>query len=90
MTNEPITRTEALRLLIIAAIVALQAFDVWNPTNEQNAAVLGLYAALSVVLSVFARQRSTPNEKVALTTHEADVINAVRPPEFPTTTTLEG
>lgn len=90
MNTEPITVTEALRFLILAVIAALQAFDLWNPTTEQNAAVLGLYAALSVVLSVFARQRSTPNEKVALTTHEADVINAVRPPEFPNTTNLEG
>jgi hypothetical protein len=89
MTTEPVSITEALRLLIIAAIVALQAFDVWNPSTEQNAAVLGLYAAVSVVLSAFARQRSTPNDKVALTTRDAEVLN-LPPPEFPTTTNLGG
>jgi hypothetical protein len=74
-TSEPVALGEAVRLLIVAVIVLLQAFDIWNPTTEQNAAVLGLYAAVSLLLSVFARQRSTPTDQVALTTDQADALN---------------
>lgn len=74
-TSEPVALSEAVRLVIVAAIVVLQAFDVWNPTTEQNAAVLGLYAAVSLLLSVFARMRSTPTDQVALTTTQLDVLN---------------
>jgi hypothetical protein len=74
-TSEPISVTEAVRLLIIAVLVALPAFDVWSPSPEQYAAVLGLYGAVSVVLSVVARAKSTPTSKVALTVAQADQLN---------------
>lgn len=73
-TSEPVALSEAVRAVLLAVIALLQAFDVWNPTPEQNAAVLGLYIAVSVLLSVFARLRSTPTEKVALTTDQAKAL----------------
>jgi hypothetical protein len=77
-TTEPISISEAVRLAIIAVIVCLQAFNVWNPTTAQNAAILGLYAAASVVLSVVARSKSTPTSKVALTTADVSLITATQ------------
>lgn len=72
--NEPVAATEAVRLLILAVITALVSFNAWNPSPEQIGAVLGLYAAASVVLSVFTRKQSTPTSKVALTNDQAAAL----------------
>lgn len=74
MTREPITVTEAARTLLLAVLAVVQVFDWITLTPEQNGAVLGLFAAVSVMLSVLARQRSTPTTQVALTTAQADAL----------------
>lgn len=78
-SSEPIAVTEAVRSLLIAVMVALTAFGAWEPTPEQTSAVLGLYLAISVVLSVVARKRSTPTSKVALTTEQLAALQAPPP-----------
>lgn len=61
INDQPVGFTEAVRLLVAAVIVALSAFSVVEFTAEQNAAIFGLYAALSLVLSNLARKRVTAN-----------------------------
>lgn len=73
-TNEPITLTEAVRLVLVAAIAVLTSFEIWEPTPAQLGSILGLYAAVSVVLSIFARMRSTPTKKVALTREQVKIL----------------
>lgn len=65
--GEPIAISEAVRAVVVATGSVLTLFNVWNPTPEQFGGVLALYGAVSVMLSVFARLRSTPTSKVALT-----------------------
>jgi hypothetical protein len=67
---EPIATAEGVRLVLLALLGVLEAFSVWSPTGPQYAALAGLYAAVSVLLAGWARRRSTPNVKVALTTNE--------------------
>lgn len=78
-TNEPITRTEAWRLLFVAALALPQAFGLVSFSPDQLASLLGLFAAVSVVMSVHARSKSTPTSKVALTTDQMEELNR-RPP----------
>lgn len=80
---EPVAWTEAVRTLILAVFATTTAFEVWEPTAQQTGAVLGLVIAVSVVLSAFARLRSTPTAKVALTVQQANAIEAAKPPEHP-------
>jgi hypothetical protein len=74
-TREPIAATEAVRLVIVATFAVTTSFDVWTPTPEQTGSLLGLFAAVSVLLSVFARRRSTPTAQVALTVAQADALS---------------
>lgn len=74
-TSEPISITEAIRLVIVGVITLLVAFNAWNPTPEQTGAVLGVYAAVSILLSVIARSKSTPTSKVALTNDDVAALN---------------
>lgn len=76
--NEPVSVTEAIRGVLLAVIAALQAFDVWSPTPEQNAAVLAMFIALSVALSSVARSKTTPTSKVALTHDDVALIDATK------------
>jgi hypothetical protein len=85
-STEPVAATEAVRSLVLAVLAVLLAFNAVNPTQEQTAAILGLVTAGSVMLSVFARLRSTPTSKVALTTAQATAL-APPPPEPPTPVT---
>lgn len=78
-SNEPITLTEGVRLVIVAAIAVLTSFEIWEPTPAQLGSILGLYAAVSVVLSIFARLRSTPTEKVALTHEQVEILEHREP-----------
>lgn len=73
-TTEPIAATEAVRLVLVAVIAVSTAFGIWEPTTEQMGALLGLYAAVSVLLAVVARRRSTPTAQVALTVKQADAL----------------
>lgn len=75
MINEPVSITEAVRLVIVATIAFTVSFGWWSPTPEQIGAVLSLYAALSIVLSAVARSRSTPTAKVALTVADVEALN---------------
>lgn len=83
--TEPVAVTEAIRTLILAVMALSTAFDVWEPTPQQTGAVLGCVIAVSVLLSVFARLRSTPTANVALTVADAEALAAAnpKPPEFP-------
>lgn len=60
-TNEPVVSAEAVRLLLVSAITVSTAFDIWTPTPAQTTALLGLYAAASVVLSLFTRSKVSPS-----------------------------
>lgn len=73
--SEPVALTEGIRVVIIATIALLTAFNAWNPTPEQIGAVLGFYIAISAVLSVIARMKSTPNVSVGLTTDDVKLLD---------------
>ncbi len=73
--SEPIGYTEAGRVLIIAIGVVLVAFHVWRPSPDQMGAVLGLYAAISGLLSMYARTKSVPLSHVATTKAQEHALN---------------
>jgi hypothetical protein len=60
MNTEPVTRTEAIRLAIVAVLAALPLFSPWQLTEAQSAAILALYGAISIVLAAFTRARVVP------------------------------
>lgn len=76
LTREPITVTEAIRGVLLAVLALAQVFGWLTLTSEQNGAILTLFVALSVLLSVLARNRSTPTSQVALTTEQANALRA--------------
>ena len=78
--NEPLSRTEAVRAVLIAVLAVLQGFDVVDITPEQNALLLALFVAVSVALTTFARSKTTPTSSVALTHNDVDLINAAKEP----------
>lgn len=67
MTTEPVALSDALKSLLLAVIAALVAFEVWQPTEAQTAAMLGLFAALNILVSAFVRRQVTPNVNVLTT-----------------------
>lgn len=60
MNQEPVAITDALKSLLLAVVAGLVAFGVWEPTETQTAAILGLFAAVNLVVSAFVRGRVTP------------------------------
>lgn len=73
-TREPIAVTEVARSAIIALFGFVAAFGIWSPTPEQTGAVLGLLVPLSLGLSWWARTKSTPNVRVALTQRDSELL----------------
>jgi hypothetical protein len=60
MNTEPVTRVEAIRLLIVAVLAAVPLFTPWELTEAQSAAILALYGAVSIALAVFTRSHVVP------------------------------
>lgn len=77
-SDEPITLAEGVRGFVLAVIAVLQAFEITNMTEAQVGVLLGLVIAGSVVLSVWARRRSMPLRKVAMTVDEALELRQAR------------
>lgn len=77
-TTEPVRLAEAIRLVIIAVLGLTSAFDIFNPNGAQTAAILGVYATISVVLSSLTRGRVTPSANVALTNDDVVALNAAQ------------
>lgn len=74
--TEPLSRTEAIRGVLIAVLAVLTGFDVVDITPEQNALLLALFVAASVALTAFARSKVTPTVNVALTNDDVTLIEA--------------
>lgn len=51
-TDEPVRLAAAVQALLSAALGLLAAFDVWDPTQEQIAAIFLVYSALVPVIAV--------------------------------------
>lgn len=61
MTKQPVLTIASVQAVIAAIISALVLFNVWHPTDDQVAAVLGLYAVLApIVFGLLARSKVTP------------------------------
>lgn len=58
--KEPVAIAGAVQALITAVIALLVAFNAWHPTDDQIAAVMGIYAALIVVITTIVRSKVTP------------------------------
>lgn len=82
-TNEPVALTEGIRLVLAALLAVLTVFHVLSLSTDQVGALWGLYAAVSMLLSVIARLKSTPTAKVAMTTAEAAILNPPPAPPAP-------
>lgn len=61
MTNQPVLTIASVQAVIAAIISALVVFNVWSPTEDQVAAVMGLYAVVApIVFGFWARSKVTP------------------------------
>lgn len=58
--TEPVAVGAAINGGVSAVLAVLAAFQVWTPTPEQVAAVLGLTTALEAVVAMFVRRRVSP------------------------------
>lgn len=64
MNTEPVAIVEGVKTLLIAVMVCLLAFDAVNLTDNQQAAVLGVYGAAALLVQLFfVRNQVTPVNK---------------------------
>lgn len=82
-STEPVALAEAGRVLVLSTIALGIGFGWWHLTAEQIGLLLGEYTALSVLLSVIARAKSTPNSKVAITHDQVALLEKATPPPGP-------
>lgn len=61
LDQQPVGITEAVRLLLVSLLVLIEAFGWASFTPGQYTALLGVYAAVSVLLSLIAHRRTTPS-----------------------------
>lgn len=81
--REPVAVAEAGRGVLISVIAAGSAFGWWHLNDEQLAALLTMYVAVSGMLAMFARAKSTPTASVALTHDQVSVLEKATPPPGP-------
>lgn len=60
MTTEPVATTAAIQVLIVAVLALNSAFGWASFTDGQTAAILGVYAALTLVLASVTRGKVSP------------------------------
>lgn len=60
MTTEPVRWAASVQTLIGAVIALLIAFNAWNPTDGQQTAIFGAYAAVILVWGQYTRNKVTP------------------------------
>lgn len=61
--REPVAVFGAVQTALLALVVVLTTFGVWSPTDEQVAALTGLYAAVTAVAVMFIRGAVTPTDR---------------------------
>lgn len=61
--TEPVAVAAAIQAALVAVVGLLAAFGVWSPTEEQMAAMLGVYVAVVGVFAAVVRARVSPVER---------------------------
>ena len=56
----PVAVFGGLQTLLLAVLAVLSAFNVWTPTDVQRAALLGLWAAITALVSTFIHKNVSP------------------------------
>lgn len=58
--REPVAFGAAIQGVIAAALALLAAFGVWAPTDEQVAAIMGVWVAVIGVIAAWQRSKVSP------------------------------
>lgn len=58
--REPVAFGAAIQGVIAAALALLAAFGVWAPTDEQIAAIMGVWVAVIGVIAAWQRSKVSP------------------------------
>lgn len=56
----PVAIFGSLQTLLLAVLTLLSAFEVWTPSDTQRAAILGVWAALTALITTFVHKNVTP------------------------------
>jgi len=58
--REPVAVFGAIQTVLLTLVAVLTAFGVWSPTDDQLAALGGLYAAVTALATMVLRGKVTP------------------------------
>lgn len=60
LKTEPVAVFGAIQTALLAAVVALTAFNVWTPTQDQVSALTALYVAVTAAATMVLRGKVSP------------------------------
>jgi hypothetical protein len=73
LTEEPVAVVTGIQGLLAAVLLLGTAFNVWNMTETQYGAVIGVYVSLMGVVMIFLRGAVTPNATAEANVEEAEL-----------------
>ena len=71
--NEPVIAGFGVTALYAAVISFLAAFNIWTPTDDQYAALLGLIVPISAIVAYIVRKKTYGPVTVEVAMAEADL-----------------